>query len=177
MGRRVFVHEQHSVFGKYAVAGLDQLPSELRIFRVILVVCRYTALDREQIFSADLAHVTDIPNQRVTIEIETQIDKVGQRVKALQLHGFIELVFLIPEKAVHALGKVIDLIQIYESVLQKVEFLGEYDLDYIQLCGADDGIGAYLRDRVLHGLFRTGKGEFGLIIGIPNFQLDHVSPP
>ncbi|MFQ7134319.1 MAG: hypothetical protein ACLRQL_05760 [Oscillospiraceae bacterium] len=71
------------MFGKYAVAGLYQLPSELRIFRVILIVCRYAAVDRQQILSADFAHVTDIPNQRIAIEIKTQIDEVGQGVKAL----------------------------------------------------------------------------------------------
>ena len=71
------------MFGKYAVAGLYQFPSELRIFRVILIVCRYAAVDCQQILSADLAHVPDIPNQRIAIEIKAQIDEVGQGIEAL----------------------------------------------------------------------------------------------
>ena len=71
------------MFGKYAVAGLDQLPSELCIFRIIRIIGRQTALDREQVLSADLAHIADILNQRITAEVEAQIDEVGKRIKAL----------------------------------------------------------------------------------------------
>ena len=62
---------------------MNKLSAELCIFRIILVIGRQTALDREQIFSTDFAHVAYILNQRITIEVETQIDEVGQSVKAL----------------------------------------------------------------------------------------------
>ena len=71
------------MFGKNTFAGLDQLSPELCIFRIILIIGRQTALDREQIFSADFSHIAYVPNKRVTVEVETQIYKVGQSVKAL----------------------------------------------------------------------------------------------
>ena len=71
------------MFGKNALAELDQLPPELCIFRVVLIIGRQTALDREQILSADLAHIADILNQWIAIEVEAQIDEVGQSVETL----------------------------------------------------------------------------------------------
>ena len=62
---------------------MNQFPSEFCIFRIVCIIGRQTALDREQIFSADLAHIADILNQRITAEVEAQIDEVGQSVKAL----------------------------------------------------------------------------------------------
>lgn len=81
--RRILVNKQQTVFGKNALAGSDQLSPELCIFRIVCIIGGQTALDREQILSADFAHVTDIPNQRIAIEIKTQIDEVGQSVEAL----------------------------------------------------------------------------------------------
>ena len=53
-------------------------PSELCIFRIVRIIGRQTALDCEQILSADFAHIAYVPNKRVTVEIKTQIDEVGQ---------------------------------------------------------------------------------------------------
>ena len=71
------------MFGKNALAGLNQFSSEFCIFRVVLIIGRQTALYCKQIFSADLAHIAYVPNKRITVEVETQIDEVGQGVKAL----------------------------------------------------------------------------------------------
>ena len=71
------------MFGKNTFAGLNQFSSEFCIFRVVLVIGRQTALYCKQIFSADFAHIAYVPNKRVTVEVETQIYKVGQSVKAL----------------------------------------------------------------------------------------------
>lgn len=81
--RCVLIDEKQTVFGKNALAGSNQLPPEFCIFRIVRIIGRQTALDREQILSADFAHVTDIPNQRIAIEIKAQIDEIGQGVKAL----------------------------------------------------------------------------------------------
>lgn len=81
--RCVLVDEKQTVFGKNALAGLNQFPSEICIFRIVCVIGRQTALDREQIFSTDFAHIADVLNQRIAIEVETQIDEVGQGIEAL----------------------------------------------------------------------------------------------
>ena len=71
------------MFGKNALAGSNQLPPEFCIFRIVRIIGRQTALDREQILSADLAHIADILNQRIAVEIKTQINEVGQGIEAL----------------------------------------------------------------------------------------------
>lgn len=81
--RCVLIDEKQTVFGKNALAGSNQLPPEFCIFRIVRIVGRQTALDREQILSTNLAHIADVLNQRIAIEVETQIDKVGQSVEAL----------------------------------------------------------------------------------------------
>ena len=71
------------MFGKNALAGMNKLSAELCIFWIICIIVRQTAFDREQIFSADFAHIAYILNKRITVEVETQIDEFGQSVKAL----------------------------------------------------------------------------------------------
>ena len=119
------------MFGKNALAGSNQLPPEFCIFRIVRIIGRQTALDREQIFSADLAHIADILNQRITVEIKTQIDEVGQSVEALKLHRFVKLIFLIAEEAVHPFSEEVDFIEVDESVLQAAELFWKYDLGHI----------------------------------------------
>lgn len=70
------------MFGKNALAGSNQLLPEFCIFRIVRIIGRQTTLDREQILSADLSHIADVPNQRIAIEIKAQIDEVRQGVKA-----------------------------------------------------------------------------------------------
>ena len=129
--RCILVDEEQAVFGKNALAGLDKLPPEFCIFRIVCIIGRQTALDREQVFSADLAHIADILNQRITVEVEAQIDEVGQSVETLKLHRLVKLVFLIAEKAVHSFSEVVDFIEVNESVLQAAEFIGKYNLGHI----------------------------------------------
>ena len=81
--RCVLIDEKQTVFGKNALAGSNQLPPEFCIFRIVRIIGRQTALDREQILSADFAHIAYVPNKRITVEVEAQIYKVGQSVKAL----------------------------------------------------------------------------------------------
>ena len=81
--RCVLIDEKQTVFGKNALAGSNQLPPEFCIFRIVRIIGRQTALDREQILSADFSHIADILNQRIAIEVEAQIDEVGQSVEAL----------------------------------------------------------------------------------------------
>ena len=164
------------MFGKNALAGLNKLSAEFCVFRIICIIGRQTALDHEQIFSADLAHIADVLNQRITVEIKTQIDEVGQSVKALKLHRLVKLIFLIAEEAVHPFSEEVDFIEIDESVLEAAEFFGEYDLAYIEFKGRDI-LGVDSFERRTHFLFCARKAEVGLIISVFDFQFNHGCTP
>ena len=155
---------------------MDKLPPELCIFRIVCIIGRQTALDREQVFSADLAHIADILNQRITVEVEAQIDEVGQSVETLKLHRLVKLIFLIAEEAVHPFSEVVDFIEVNESVLQAAEFIGEYDLRHIQFKGCDI-LGMDSFERCIHFLFGAGKAEIGLTVSVFDFQFNHGSSP
>ena len=132
--------------------------------------CRITIL------SADLAHIADVLNQRIAIEVEAQIDEVGQSVETLKLHRLVKLIFLIAEKAVHPFSEVVDFIEIDESVLEAAEFLGEYDLGHIQFKGCDI-LGMDSFERRIHFLFCAGKAEVGLAVSVFYFQFNHGNSP
>ena len=86
------------------------------------------------------------------------------------------MIFFIPEKAVHALGEVIHLIQICESVLQEAEFFVEYHLGHIQFKGCDI-LGMDSFERRIHFLFGAGKAEVGLTVSVFDFQFNHGNSP
>jgi len=156
------------VFGKNALAGSNQLPPEFCVFRIVCIIGRQTALDREQILSADLSHIADVLNQRITIEVEAQIDEVGQSVETLKLHRLVKLIFLIAEEAVHPFSEEVDFIEVNEPVLEAAEFLGEYDLGHIQFKGCDI-LGVDSFERRIHFLFSAGKVEVGLAVAVFDF--------
>ena len=174
--RCVLIDEKQTVFGKNALAGSDQLPSELCIFRVVCIIGRQTALDREQILSADLAHIADILNQRISAQVEAQIDEVGQSVETLKLHRLVKLIFLIAEEAVHPFSEVVDFIEVNESVLEAAEFLGEYDLGHIQFKGRNI-LGVDSFECRTHFLFCAGKAEGCLTVSVFDFQFNHGKSP
>ena len=174
--RCVLIDEKQTVFGKNALAGSNQLPPEFCIFRIVRIIGGQTALDREQILSADLSHIADILNQWIAIEVETQIDEVGQSVETLKLHRLVKLIFFIPEEAVHPFSEVVDFIEIDESVLQAAEFLGKYDLGHIQFKRRNI-LGVDSFERRIHFLFCAGKAEIGQTVSVFYFQFNHGNSP
>ena len=104
------------MFGNDSGAGLHEPSADLGVFGVGIIVCRNGAVTVEEILLADLAHIADVLNEAIFVAIEGQVDEILQLGEAFLLHGFVELFFLRTEEALHTLGKVVQLIQIDETV-------------------------------------------------------------
>ena len=60
--------------------------------------------------------------------------------------------------------------------MEAAEFLGEYDLAYIEFKGCDI-LGVDSFERRIHFLFGAGKAEVGLAVSVFYFQFNHGKSP
>ena len=160
------------MFGDDTGAGLHQPSTDLCIFRVSIIVGRNGTVTVQEVFLTDLAHIADILNEAVFVEVEGQVDEIFQLGEAFLLHGFVKLFFLCAEEALHALGKVVQLVQIDEAVFQMVEFFGEYHVLDEQFGRVIVG-GVYLHERRLECVFRAWEVDVDQVVVVLYGYFNH----
>ena len=168
----VLIHEEDAVFGDDAGAGLHQPSADLCIFGVSIVVGRNGAVTVQEVFLTDLAHIADVLNEAVFVEVEGQVDEIPQLGEAFLFHSFVELFFLRTEEALHTLGKVVQLVQIDEAVFQMVEFFGKDNIRNEQF-GRVIISGVYLHERRMECGFGAWEMDVDQVVVVLYGYFDH----
>ena len=160
------------MFGDDAGAGLHQPSAEICIFGVSIVVGRNGAVTVQEVFLTDLAHVANVLNEAVFVEVKGQVDEILQLGEAFLFHGFVELFFLRTEETLHTLGKVVQLVQIDEAVFQMVEFFGEDNIRNEQFGRVIVGC-VYLHERRPECGFGAWEVDVDQVVVVSHGYFDH----
>ena len=88
---------------------------------------RDRTLNVQKIITTDILEIADISDNRVFLKVERQVDEIFRLGKSSVICSFVKLNFFISPKAIHAFGKVVDFIGIYERVFKEGEFSWFYN--------------------------------------------------
>ena len=136
----------------------------------------HTAIQVQQMLSANCSHTAQILNHRVPGQVIGQVNQVLHRGHSLMLECSLKLLHFLGIKATHPLGKIVHLVQVHDFVFQASQFSR---LVYAQ----HEALGRQITGRFQNQQFlgqviiTAGKVNIDVALAPSNSHIDHFLSP